>query len=136
VLAVSARGVKRSISSAISPRGEVAFRIVDGTLNADRFIAFLAALIAGAPRQLILVVDHRRVHHAKAVTAWLADKKDRIALAFLPPYHPEANPDEYLNHDFKTALRRGPVSADRASLPDKAMAFMNRLATCPERVRA
>jgi hypothetical protein len=45
------------------------------------------------------------VHHAKKVTAWLSDKKDKIELIFLPPYAPESNPDEYLNRDFKTALR-------------------------------
>jgi transposase len=78
--------------SAISPRGEVAIRIVDGTINAERFIEFLAALMAGAPRKIILVVDTLQVHHAKVVTEWLADKTGRIELAFLPPYHPEANP--------------------------------------------
>ena len=136
VLATPTRWVKLSMISAISPRGEVAFRIVDGSINADRFMAFLAALIDGAPRKIILVVDNLRVHHAKVVSAWLADKKDRIELAFLPPYNPEANPDEYLNHDFKTALRLGPVSHDRDSLLDKALAFMTRLSTWPERVRA
>jgi len=75
VLAVPARWVKRSMISAISPRGEVAFRIVDG-----------------APRKIILVVDHRRVHHAKAVAEWLGNKKDRIELVFLPPYHPRPTP--------------------------------------------
>ena len=122
--------------SAISPRGEVAFRLVDGTINTDRFLEFLATLMAGAPRQLILVVDNLRVHHATAVTAWRADKTDRIERAFLPPYHPEAHPDEYLNHDVKTALRLGPVSHDRASRFAKALALMNRLTTWPERVRA
>lgn len=136
VLATPARWDKLSLISAISPRGEVAFRIVDGSINADRFIAFLAALIDGAPRKIILVVDHLRLHHAKVVTEWLVDKKDRIELAFLPPYDPEANPDEYLNHDFKTALRLGPVSHNRESLLAKALAFVTRLTTWPERVRA
>jgi transposase len=136
VLAVPARWVALSMISAISPRGEVAFRIVDGAVNAERFVEFLAALIDGAPRKIILVVDNLRVHHAKSVAGWLAGKADQIELAFLPPYNPEANPDEYLNHDFKTALRLGPVSADRESLLEKAMAFMARLATWPERVRA
>jgi transposase len=136
VLAVPTRWVKLSMISAISPRGEVSFRIVDGTINADRFIEFLVALIEGAPRKIILVVDNLRVHHAKVVAEWLADKADRIELAFLPPYNPEANPDEYLNHDFKTALRLGPMSADRESLLEKAMAFMNRLSNWPERVQA
>jgi hypothetical protein len=31
------------MTSAISPRGEIAFRIVQGSLNTDRFIEFLGA---------------------------------------------------------------------------------------------
>jgi transposase len=121
MLAVPTRWVKLSMISALSPRGEVAVRIVEGTINAERFIEFLAALIAGAPRTIIRVVDDLRVHHAQVVTDWLADKLDRIELAFLPPYYSKANPDEYLNHDFKTALRLGPVSLDRESLLAKAL---------------
>lgn len=49
-------------------------------------LLFLAALIEGTPRKIILVVDNLRVHHGKVVTTWLADKRDRIELAFLPPY--------------------------------------------------
>lgn len=136
VLALPTRWQKLSMISAVSPRGELAFRIVEGSINAQRFLDFLAALIEGAPRKIFLVVDNLRVHHAKRVTAWLAEHKDKIELAFLPPYAPESNPDEYLNRDFKTALRSGPVSSDKDSLLEKAMAFMNRLTTLPEKVRA
>ncbi len=38
-----------SMISAISARGEVAFRIIDGGFNAERFLEFLAALIDAAP---------------------------------------------------------------------------------------
>jgi hypothetical protein len=44
--------------SAISPRGEVAFRIVDGTINAERFKEFLAALIEEAKGGLKYEVQH------------------------------------------------------------------------------
>ena len=84
--------------------------------------------------KIYLVVDNLRVHHAKVVTAWLADKKDRIELAFLPPYAPESNPDEYLNRDFKTALRIGAVSTDKISLLEKATAFMQGLRQMPHKV--
>ncbi|TBW32777.1 hypothetical protein E0E54_18295 [Azotobacter chroococcum] len=42
------------------------------------------------------------------------------------------------DRDFKTALRSGPVShdKDKASLLDKAMAFMNTLGTLPDKVMA
>ena len=89
VLATPTRWRKLSMISAISPRGEIAFRIVEGSINTDRFIEFLDALIEGAKRKIFLVVDNLRVHHAKRVSAWLADKTDRIELVFLPPYAPE-----------------------------------------------
>jgi transposase len=136
VLKKPQRWDKLSMISAISARGEVAFRIIDGGFNAERFIEFLAALIEAAPRKILLVVDNLRVHKAVAVTAWLEDKQDRIELAFLPPYAPESNPDEYLNSDFKTHLRLAAVSENREQLIEKAMTFMTRLQTWPERVRS
>ena len=134
VLAVPARWTTLSMISAISPQGKVAFQIVEGSMDAERFIAFLTALIQNAPKKIYLVVDNLRVHHAKMVTTWLADTKDRIELAFLPPYAPESNPDEYLNRDFKTALRVGTVSTEKNSLIAKATAFMERLRQMPHQV--
>lgn len=58
--------------------------------------------------------------HPKVAATWLADKRHRIELAWLPPYSPEANLDEYLNNDLKTALRLGPVGHDKGSLLEKA----------------
>ncbi len=136
VLTLPARWESLSMISAISPRGAVQFQIVAGSINTERFIAFLATLIAGAAQKIFLVVDNLRVHHARAVKEWLADKAHQIELVYLPPYSPEANPDEYLNRDFKTALRSGPVSTNKVSLVEKATAFMNTLATLPEKVRA
>jgi transposase len=136
VLVTAARWRRLSMISAISPRGEVQFQIVEDSIDAERFIAFLAALIEGAARKVFLVADNLRVRHARVVTAWLADKTERIEWVFLPPYAPESNPDEYLNRHFKTALRTGPVSRDQQSLLDKAMAFMRALTRMPETVRA
>lgn len=136
VLTTPTRWDKLPMISAIPPRGEVAFRIVDGSVSAERFIEFLVALIDGAPQKMILVVYKLRVYHAKVMTEWLADKPDRIELAFLPPYNPEANPDEYVSYDFKTALRLGSVSHSHESLLEKALAFMTRLSSWPERVRS
>ena len=90
----------------------------------------------GAPRQILLIVDNLRVPKAAAVTAWLADQQDRIELALLPPYVLESNPDEYLNSDFKTYWRLATVSENREPLMAKAMTFMTRLQTWPERVRS
>jgi hypothetical protein len=83
VLKTRARWDTLSMISAISARGEVAFQILAGS-----FIAFLAAVIDGRKQKVFLIVDNLRVHRAKRVTQWLADKNDRIELVFLPPYAP------------------------------------------------
>ena len=136
VLATPTRWDKLSMISAISPRGEVGFRIVEGTINAERFKEFLAALIEEAKRKIFLVVDNLRVHHATLVKEWLADKTDKIESVFLPPHAPESNPDEYPNRHFKTALRTGAVSHDKKTLLENATTFMRQLATMPEMVKA
>jgi len=114
----------------------VGFRIVEGTINAERFKEFLAALIEEAKRKIFLVVDNLRVHHATLVKEWLADKTDKIESVFLPPHAPESNPDEYPNRHFKTALRTGAVSHDKKTWLETATTFMRQLATMPERVKA
>ncbi|MGC9237995.1 MAG: IS630 family transposase, partial [Thiomonas sp.] len=134
ILEHPARWTTLSMISAISPRGEIAFEIVEGSIHAERFIAFLEKLITNATQKIFLVVDNLRVHHAKVVSTWLAGKQDRIELVFLPPYAPESNPDEYLNRDFKTALRTGPMSTDTQSLLEKAKSFMNGLRQLPKKV--
>ena len=136
VLKTPTRWHKLSMISAISARGELAFQMVEGSINTARFLEFLARLIEGATRKIFLVVDNLRVHHAKQVSEWLSDKKERIELVFLQPYSPESNPDEYLNRDFKTALRSGAVSQNANELLEKAHAFMNRISLLPDHVAA
>ncbi|MGC9163773.1 MAG: IS630 family transposase [Thiomonas sp.] len=136
VLTLPARWNKLSMISAISARGEVVFEIVEGSIDTARFIAFLDKLLAQATAKIVLVVDNLRVHHAKAVRQWLADKEDRIELVYLPPYAPESNPDEYLNRDFKTALRSGPVAKTVDDLKAKALRFMQTLQQAPDHVRS
>lgn len=136
VLEVSARWAKLSMISAITNRGEISFQIVEGTINAERFIEFLGRLIEDAPSKVFLIVDNLRVHHAKIVRAWVEQHADRIELFFLPPYAPESNPDEYLNHDFETALRLEPPSRNDADLLKKAKTIMERIASLPERIRS
>jgi hypothetical protein len=46
VLEASARWAKLSMISAITNRGEIAFQIIEGTINAERFIELLERLTA------------------------------------------------------------------------------------------
>ncbi|WP_313950612.1 transposase [Accumulibacter sp.] len=62
-------------------------------------------MIREAPSKIFLIVDSLHVHHAKLVQQLAEPRQDKIELFYLPPCAPESNPDEYLNHDFKTSLR-------------------------------
>ena len=50
--------------------------------------------------------DNPRVHHGKLVKAWLAEKRERIEVLYLPSYSPQLNPDKRLNADLKYAVGR------------------------------
>jgi hypothetical protein len=67
VLAKPNRWDKLSTISAISAKGEIAFKIINGGFNAERFIEFLGALIVDATRKIILIVDNLKVHKVAIV---------------------------------------------------------------------
>jgi DDE superfamily endonuclease len=50
-------------------------------------------------REIIMILDDLRVHHAKDLLSWLLENKHLIELRFLPAYFPEMNPGEFLNRD-------------------------------------
>lgn len=122
--------------SAVTNQGLAKFEFIQGAMNAQLFIEFMARLIQEADRKIFLIVDNLRVHHAKLVTEWLSENKERIELFYLPPYSPELNPDEYLNRDLKTELRTGSRSKTKSALLRKAQAFMERISSMPERVKS
>jgi hypothetical protein len=64
----------------------------------------------------------------------VAEREDRIELHYLPPYSPEANPDEWLNRDLKTELRLRPAALDKTSLKKLAEDFMSKISTVPGRI--
>lgn len=122
--------------SAITNQGLVRFSFFDGALDTQRFIDFLQGLIDDAQRKVFLIVDNLKVHHAKPVKAWLAERVDRIEVFYLPSYSPDLNPDEYLNRDLKTTLRQGPIAKTAKALSERARLAMEAIAAMPERVRS
>jgi DDE superfamily endonuclease len=76
--------------SAISNRGLLRFRLFDGSFAGPVLVDFLQRLVRDlAGRRAHLVVDGHPVHHAKLVSAWVAQRPTRIQLHFLPGYSPE-----------------------------------------------
>ena len=106
-------------------------------------------------RRVIVIVDHLRVHHAKAVQEWLENNRDLIRVEYLPAYSPETfgdepfdklralslpkrlraewlrssplNPDEYLNSDLKASDHRRRRPRDMAILESKPCVHISNL---------
>lgn len=124
--------------SGLSNQGQVRFALHEGSINAERFIAFLQALIDDTrPRKIFLIVDNLRVHHAQKVQDWLAEPEHhaRIELFYLPSYAPEHNPDEWINRDLKTHLRQAAPVKNDSMLRTLAEQFMARLRQSSELVK-
>ena len=125
---------KLSMISTVTNQGKTRWMIVEESFNADKLIEFLAALIKDAERKVFLILDNLRIHHSKLVKAWLADKKDKIEIFYLPSYSPELNPDERLNADLKYAIGSKVSARTKKRLRDVATAHMALIEASPERV--
>lgn len=123
-----------NMMSAITNQGKARWMTYTGRMNAELFIVFLTRLLAGASKKVFLIVDNLKVHEAAAVDEWLADKKDRIEIFYLPKYTPERNPDEYLNCDVKTNINADGLPKDREELRGKLQRFMHKLSKLPSRI--
>ena len=136
VLAAPSKRHGLSMVSAISNQGLVRFEFIEEAMNTDLFIGFMERLIADSSQKVFLILDNLKVHHAKRVITWLAERNSLIEVHYLPSYSPEINPDEYLNRDFKTELRSSDRATSKKALLQKASRFMEFLSKTPARVMA
>ena len=70
--------------SAIINQGLGRFEFVEKAMNTHLFIGFMERLLAESSQQVFLILDNLKVHRAKLVKAWLAERKDRIEVFYLP----------------------------------------------------
>jgi transposase len=98
-------GVK--LVRAVSARGDLHFDIIDGAMDAEKFIDFLKQLRHDTASPIFVIADNASYHHSKKVSAFLDTQQGQIMMAFLPPYSPELNPDEQVwNHAKADAGKR------------------------------
>jgi len=133
--AVGGTRQKLSMLATVTNQGKTRWMIIDEAFNSDKLIEFLEALIKDAGRKVFLILDNLRVHHSKPVKAWVAERKHKIELFYLPSYSPELNPEERLNADLKhTIYSKVPVRT-KAKLKAATAEHMRILEKSPERVK-
>ena len=135
VIRLNAKRESINMISAMTNQGKVRFKLFDGGMNAAILIEFMRRLIKDAQRKVILILDNLRVHHARKVKEWLADKADQIEVFYLPAYSPELNPDEYLNCDLKAGVHSGKPARSKDQLKKKVSKHMRMLQRKSARVQ-
>ena len=80
-------------------------------------------------------MDRHPVHKGKKVTAWRQKHKDKIETFFLPPYCPELNPAEYLNHDVKANAVRRKKAKDQKELISNISSLLRSKQKMPHKVK-
>lgn len=136
VLPLPTKQERVNMISAITNKGSVRFMVYEETMNQQLLIDFMRRLVAGSKRKVFFILDNLRVHHGKIVAAWLEKHKSEIEVFFIPPYAPESNPDEYLNHALKLDIHSGNLPRDKKDIFHKIHSFMRKLQHHKERVSA
>ena len=103
-------------------------------MDQQRLIQFMERLVRTSQGKVFLILDNLRVHHGKLVVAWLKRHTEKIEVFFLPPYAPEYNPDEYLNHALKISVHSGQLPYTTEDISHKIQSFMRKLQLHPFRV--
>lgn len=93
-------------------------------------------LVRTSDRKVFLILDNLKMHHGKKAAAWLDWHRNKIELFFLPPYAPESNPDEYLNHALKLSVHSGHLPRTKCDIRHKTASFMRILQYSPDKVSA
>jgi len=135
ILEHPAKRFKIDVVSAISPTGKALFALYEGAMNTDRFIDFLQKLIDSSNQKVYLITDNLRVHHAKAVKAWIKEHEDQIAIFYLPAYSPDLNPDEYLNQDFKRNAHKKEIPKNLEALKESSKNYLLSIQNDPQKVK-
>lgn len=125
-----------SMLSAITNKGKVRFMMFDQKMTQQKLIEFMRRMIKDVPQKIFFIIDNLSVHHGKLVQAWLAENKERIEVFYMPPYAPEYNPDEYLNHALKRDVHTGINPRTKKDITYKTLSFMRKLQHDKSKVKA
>jgi transposase len=134
---VTATGERKSVNmvSAISPLGELHFRVFEGKMNSGAFIEYLQALLDDIPGKIFLIVDGASAHKSKETKAFIASTEGRLTLFLLPPYSPQLNPDEWVWSNVKSRRIGRAVAMSKGHLRQLAEVALQRLKDRPDIVR-
>ncbi len=135
---VQATGARFSINmiSAVSPRGDFRFMVVEGGVNSAVFVTFLKRLMVGSKKKIFLIVDGYPAHKSKKAKQFIADQNGKLELFYLPPYSPELNPDELAWNTLKNGIVGRTTVKSKEELKSKVVGGLRKIQKSPEMVKS
>ena len=135
---VESTGSRYSLNlvSAISAKGHMRFMVVQGRMNAERFIAFLKRLLENQDRRIFLIVDNHSAHRARKVREFVDSTAGMLELYYLPPYSPELNPTELVWNQTKTHRLGREVINSKDDLKKRVLSVLRSIQKTPALIRS
>lgn len=94
VIEVTGARFSLNMIGAISPRGQLRFMVVKGTVVSDHICDFLRRLMHNAEGPVFLIWDGHPIHGSQKVMECIASYNGQLEVYRLPSYSPELNPAE------------------------------------------
>jgi len=136
ITAVPGRRERLNMVSTVTNQGKTRWMILEDTMNSERMIEFLKAVLKDSEHKVFIIMDNLRVHHCKPVKEWFENNSSRIEPFYLPSYSPELNPDERLNADVKQGIGSRVGARTKSRLKVLATEHMEMLEKSPERIKS
>lgn len=136
ILPVTGARFSLNMISALSPRGDFKFMVVEGSIGTDIFIDFMKRLLIGAKKKIFLIVDGHRVHRSKMAKDFFASTSSKLEIFYLPPYSPELNPDELAWNTLKNGIVGRSTVKNKDELKAKVIGGLRKIQKKPELVKS
>jgi len=112
-----------SAISAISPCGELFFKLQDRSFLGGDVVAFLKDVLTVLDKKILAIWDGAAIHRDKHVKAFLEEEArtgaNRVFLERLPPYSPDLNADEQVWQTLKDDMLKNVICKNLTELQDK-----------------
>lgn len=124
-----------AVTSAISRRGHLLFRLLDKRIASREVIEFLEQMLRHHPRRhLVVVMDKAPPHTSQKTKGWIA-RQPRLHVFYLPSYSPDWNPDEKVWNHLKHQEITSHQAKNKAELKTLARRKMQSMAKRPKLLR-
>src|SRR5271154_2393837 len=102
------RSKKYSMCTAISKKGIIAYKIIDGSFNTNRFNDFIFNDVLPKMTNNAILIDNCSIHKSQILKNTLKDNDKH--LIFNVPYSPQFNPIEYVFNTLKSDIKKSNVT--------------------------